>query len=117
MLAVDQVHELEHLVNPALADPAELGQHPEVPRRMVEVEGGLRMGDLLDELWTVDFGREYPELGEVTGVDTMGGLLMTEMEVLPGVGQSVVFRGLRLTAQVVDERRIRELLVERVRKR
>ncbi|KAK0614517.1 hypothetical protein B0T14DRAFT_557751 [Immersiella caudata] len=31
-----------------------------VERRMVVLEGGLRMGDLLDELWTVEFGRGYP---------------------------------------------------------
>ena len=26
----------------------------------MEVKGGLRMGDLLDGLWTVEWGREYP---------------------------------------------------------
>ncbi|KAK0638556.1 hypothetical protein B0T16DRAFT_462326 [Cercophora newfieldiana] len=35
----------------------------EVPRRMVELKGGLRMGDLMDELWMVEFGREYPWAG------------------------------------------------------
>jgi putative hemolysin len=60
-----------------------------------------------------DFRREYPELGEVPGVDTMGGLLTAQLEVVPVPGQSVVFRGLRLTARVADERRVRELLVER----
>jgi CBS domain containing-hemolysin-like protein len=33
--------------------------------------------------------------------------------VVPGQGQSVVFRGLRLTASQVDERRVREVLIER----
>jgi putative hemolysin len=64
-----------------------------------------------------DFRREYPELGEVPGVDTLGGLLMNLLEVAPAPGQSAVFRGLRLTAQVADDRRPRELLVEVVRKR
>jgi CBS domain containing-hemolysin-like protein len=64
-----------------------------------------------------DFRREYPELGAVPGVDTMGGLLMNLLEVAPAPGQSAVFRGLRLTAQVADDRRARELLVEVVRKR
>jgi CBS domain containing-hemolysin-like protein len=64
-----------------------------------------------------DFQREYPELGEVSGVDTMGGLLVNLAEVVPPAGQSVVFRGLRLTAQVVTERRVRELLVEVVKKK
>ena len=63
-----------------------------------------------------DFRREYPELGETQGVDTLGGLIVAQMEVVPGAGQSVVFRGLRLTAQTVDERRVRELLVETIRK-
>src|SRR5438105_4037312 len=30
-----------------------------------------------------DFCREYPELGDVPGVDTMGGLLLSQLEVVP----------------------------------
>jgi putative hemolysin len=63
-----------------------------------------------------DFRREY-ELGEVSEVDTMGGLLIHLLEVVPAVGQSVVFKGLRLTAQKVDERRVLELLVEMVKRK
>lgn len=59
-----------------------------------------------------DFGRDYPELGEVRGVDTMGGLVVTQMGVVPAQGESVTFRGLRLTASVVDDRRVREVLIE-----
>jgi putative hemolysin len=64
-----------------------------------------------------DFCREYPDLGEVRGVDTMGGLMVAQMEVVPAVGESVVFRGLKLTAQVADERHVKELLAEVVRKK
>jgi putative hemolysin len=64
-----------------------------------------------------DFRREYPALGSADGVETMGGLLISELEVVPTAGQSVVVRGLRLTAQVVTERRVRELLVEMIKKR
>ena len=64
-----------------------------------------------------DFRREYPELGEVAEVDTMGGLLVSLMEVVPMAGQAALFRDLRLTATVVSERRVRELLVEVVRKK
>jgi CBS domain containing-hemolysin-like protein len=64
-----------------------------------------------------DFRREYPELGARPGVDTMGGLMLDLLEVAPGAGQSVVFGGLRLTAQVTDERRVKELLVEIVKKK
>ncbi len=59
-----------------------------------------------------DFRREYPALGDVPDVDTMGGLLMALLGVVPGHGESAVFGGLRLTAPVVDERRVRELIVE-----
>jgi hypothetical protein len=31
---------------------------------------------------------------------------------VPGRGDSVTFRGLKLTAHVTDERRVREILVE-----
>jgi CBS domain containing-hemolysin-like protein len=62
-----------------------------------------------------DFRREFPDLGDVPEVETLGGLLMDQLGVVPGVGQSVTFRGLRLTARVADERRIRELLVEVVK--
>ncbi len=63
-----------------------------------------------------DFRREYPDLGEVDEVDTMGGLVVRLMEVVPVMGQSVRFRGLKLTVRMADERRVKELLVEEVRK-
>jgi CBS domain containing-hemolysin-like protein len=36
---------------------------------------------------------------------------------VPTVGQSVVVAGLKLTVQAADDRRIRELLVEMVKRR
>lgn len=62
-----------------------------------------------------DFRREHPQLGEVLEIETMGGLLMHLMGVVPAQNDSAVFRGLKLTAQVTDERRVRELLVERTK--
>jgi len=62
-----------------------------------------------------DFRREYPELGEMPGIETMGGVLLKSLDVVPAVGESATFRGLKLTAHVVDERRVKELLVERVK--
>jgi putative hemolysin len=59
-----------------------------------------------------DFRREYPALGTVSEVETMGGLLTSLLDVVPAAGDAALFRGLRLTAQVADERRVRELLVE-----
>jgi putative hemolysin len=62
-----------------------------------------------------DFRREYPALGVVAEVETMGGLLVHLLGVVPAAGESAVLDGLRLTAQVVDDRRVRELLVETVK--
>ena len=59
-----------------------------------------------------DFRREYPALGDVAEVETMGGLLTSLLGVVPAPGEATVYRGLKLTAQVTDERRVRELLVE-----
>ena len=64
-----------------------------------------------------DFRREYPDLGEFPEVDTMSGLLVTLMEVVPVAGESALFRGLKLTAQVVDDRRVKEVLVEAVKRK
>jgi putative hemolysin len=62
-----------------------------------------------------DFRREYPALVEVPEVETMGGLLTHLLGVVPDAGESAVFSGLRLTAQLCDGRRINELLVQRVK--
>ena len=59
-----------------------------------------------------DFRREYPALGDVPEIETMGGLLVSLLDVVPGAGESATFRGLKLTAKTVDERRVREVLVE-----
>lgn len=63
-----------------------------------------------------DFRREYPALGHYPDVNTFNGLMVMEMEVVPAAGESIVFHGLRLTAVAVEERRVREILVEVARK-
>jgi putative hemolysin len=62
-----------------------------------------------------DFRREYPLLGDAPEVETVGGLLMSLLDVVPNPGDSATFRGLKLTAQATDERRVREVLVEVVK--
>lgn len=62
-----------------------------------------------------DFRREYPALAEVEEVETLGGLLMCLLDVVPARGNSATFCGLKLTALVADERRVYELLVERIK--
>ena len=62
-----------------------------------------------------DFSREYPAIGDVPEVETMGGLLTHLRGVVPQAGESAAFHGLKLTAHAVDERRVRELMVQRVK--
>ena len=83
---------------------------------------GFVMATLAPGRWRVngtmrldDFRREYPPLGDVAEVETMGGLLVNLLDVVPATGESAVFRGLKLTAQVAEYRRVRELLVEVVK--
>ena len=64
-----------------------------------------------------DFRREYPALPEVAEVETMGGLLTSLLDVVPAPGESASYRGLKLTAQATDERRVKEVLVEATTKR
>ena len=67
------------------------------------VSGALRLDD---------FRREYPSLGDEVEAETIGGLLTSLLEVVPAPGDTATFRGLKLTAQITDERKARELLVE-----
>ena len=62
-----------------------------------------------------DFRREYPALGDVNEVETMGGLLVHLLGVVPAAGESATFRSLKLTAETVDERRVRKLVVQRMK--
>jgi putative hemolysin len=62
-----------------------------------------------------DFRREYPPLGDTEEAETMGGLLVNLLNVVPNAGESATYHGLKLTAQLVDERRVRELIVEAVK--
>lgn len=93
-----------------------------------ELVGGIRAehateGFVMEKLgpgrWRVngtmrieDFRREHPALGEIAEVETLGGLMCRLLDAIPAVGETVNFRGLKLTARLADERRVRELLVE-----
>jgi CBS domain containing-hemolysin-like protein len=74
--------------------------------RTPRVSGSMRLDD---------FRREYPALGDVPQVETMGGLLMGLLDVVPSQGEFAIFRGLKLTAHSAGERRVREVLVEAVK--
>jgi magnesium and cobalt exporter, CNNM family len=93
-------------------------------RRADGEAGGFVMERLEAGRWRVsgtmrveDFRREYPELGDVPEVETMGGLLVSLLEVVPAEGESALVRGLKLTAKGVEDRRVRELLVEVARRK
>jgi CBS domain containing-hemolysin-like protein len=47
----------------------------------------------------------------------MGGLLTNLLDVVPAPGESATYRGLKLTAQATDERRVKEVLVEAIAKK
>ncbi len=83
----------------------------EGPRFIMEklAEGRWRVSGAMN---VADFRREYPEIGEAD-VETMGGLLVRLLETVPAAGESAAFRGLKLTAQLAEERVVRELLVEK----
>jgi CBS domain containing-hemolysin-like protein len=99
-----------------------LGQLVGKIRTETQMEG-LVMEKLAPDRWRVsgtmrldDFRREFPALGDVDEVETMGGLLAHLLGVVPAVGESATFRGLTLTAEAADERRVRKLIVQRVNK-
>src|SRR5579859_1306637 len=99
-----------------------LGQIVGKIRAEVRQPEGFVMEKLMPGRWRVngtmrldDFRREFPGLSVVVEAETMGGLLVHLLGVVPDAGESTTFNGLKLTAQVVEERRVRELLVETVK--
>ena len=83
---------------------------------------GFVLEKLLPGHWRVngtmrleDFRREFPPLPEVSEVETMGGLLTHLLGIVPTVGETATFAGLKFTAQVADQRRVRELLVQQIK--
>jgi putative hemolysin len=83
---------------------------------------GFVMEKIAPDRWRVsgtmrldDFRREYPALGSVAEVETMGGLLTHLLGVVPVAGAAATFHDLKLIAQNVDDRRVRELLVQRLK--
>lgn len=103
---------MEDIVEEVVGDIRGEGESPKFIMEKL-AEGRWRVNGRMN---VADFRREYPELGEVD-VETMGGLLVAVAEVVPAPGETFTFRGLKLTAKEVEERSVRELLVERAAKR
>ncbi|HRT08124.1 MAG TPA: hemolysin family protein [Candidatus Paceibacterota bacterium] len=92
------------------------------PMRRDQRPPGFLMERLAPGRWRVsgtlrldDFRRECPALEDVSEVETLGGLLVHLLGAVPAPGESATWRNLRLTAQVTDERTVRELLVELIK--
>jgi putative hemolysin len=90
--------------------------HPTLPAE------GFVMEKLAPYRWRVggtmrldDFRREFPALPEINDVETMGGLLTHLLGVVPDAQESANFAGLKLTAQITDGRRVKELLVQKIK--
>jgi len=68
---------------------------------------------LSGNVWLEDFRREYPRLERADGVDTIGGLVASRMDVIPPVGTVVTFSGLKLKVTQADGRRVLEVEAKR----
>ncbi|MBC8325869.1 MAG: HlyC/CorC family transporter [Verrucomicrobia subdivision 3 bacterium] len=95
-----------------------------------DVVGGLRREGGADEfvmeeiapgnwrlsgsVWLEDFRREYPQLQRAKGVDTIGGLVASQMDVIPPVGTEVEYSGLKLKITEADGRRVLEVEAQRI---
>jgi putative hemolysin len=95
-----------------------------------DVVGGLRREGGADEfvmeeiapdkwrlsgnVWLEDFRREYPQLQRADGVDTIGGLVASQMDVIPPVGTEVEYSGLKLKITEADGRRVLEVEAQRI---
>jgi Mg2+/Co2+ transporter CorC len=65
-------------------------------------------------VWLEDFRREYPQLKRAEGVDTIGGLVASQMDVIPPVGTEVNYSGLKLKVTQADGRRVLEVEAKRM---
>ena len=84
-----------------------------------EKEGQTRIERIGKDRWLVsglatieDFASHCNRIGEVEGLDTMGGLLASLLAHIPGSRTSISFRGLRMTAHRIGPRRIEKIIVE-----
>ena len=91
------------------------GEHG--PERAVMEKTGQNQWRVSGSVLLDNFRREYPALPDMPGIETMAGLALQKFEVVPTRGESVMAGALRLTVQAAGERRIRELLVEMVKKK
>lgn len=78
-----------------------------------EAEGRWRVNGVLRQ---EDFQREYPQLPVAPAVETMAGLVVALAERVPARGEMFERGGTRFTVLAADERRVKEIRVETVRR-
>lgn len=99
---------LEEVVGKIRRDTHETASLQKLSEGKWSVTGNVRIDD---------FRREYPPIGDIDDCETLGGLVLNEAGVVPLVGDAINYRGLRFTVKAADERRIREMQVEVIKKR
>ena len=77
-------------------------------------ETGPGQWRLSGNVWLEDFRREYPQLLRAEGVDTIGGLVASQMDVIPPVDTEVIYSGLKLKVTQADGRRVLEVQAQRI---
>ena len=96
---------------------------------LADVVGGLRREDdeaqfimekleqgkwrLSGNVWLEDFRREYSHLQRVPGVDTIGGLVSSQLDFIPPTNTVVEFSGLTFCVTRADDRRVLEVTAHR----
>ncbi len=96
---------------------------------LADVVGGLRREDdeaqfimekleqgkwrLSGNVWLEDFRREYSHLQRVPGVDTIGGLVSSQLDFIPPINTVVEFSGLTFCVTRADDRRVLEVTAHR----
>ena len=85
--------------------------------------GGLLLERVSEGKWRAggavrldDLRREYPAIGEVPEVETIGGLLLLQLDTVPSTGTTLNYRGLKFTVTAAEERRVLGVLIERIAK-
>ena len=64
---------------------------------------------LSGNVWLEDFRREYPKLERAIGIDTIGGLVCSQLDSIPPKGTVVEFSGVEFFVTRADSRRVLEV--------
>ena len=75
-------------------------------------EQGQGRWRMTGNVWLEDFRREYPALERAPGVDTIGGLVTSQLDSIPAVDTVVEFSGLTFRVTRADTRRVLEVVAQ-----